>query len=190
MSESTGEITYFDKPGKDNTERTLQIARERAEQLGIRQVVVATTGGDTGKRATEVFQDYHLVVVSHSTGLKGPNMQELTDENKEAILAGGANLLTCQHAFGGVNRAIRRKLDTFQVDEIIAYTLRIFGEGMKVVCEISLMAADAGLIRTGEPVLAIAGTGSGADTAIILTAANAQDFFDMRVNQILCKPFL
>jgi hypothetical protein len=190
MSESTGEITYFDKPGKDNTERTLQIARERAEQLGIRQVVVATTGGDTGKRATEVFQGYHLVVVSHSTGLKGPNMQELTDENKEAILAGGANLLTCQHAFGGVNRAIRRKLDTFQVDEIIAYTLRIFGEGMKVVCEISLMAADAGLIRTGEPVLAIAGTGSGADTAIILTAANAQDFFDMRVNQILCKPFL
>jgi hypothetical protein len=106
-------------------------------------------------------------VVSHSTGLKGPNMQELTDENKEAILAGGANLLTCQHAFGGVNRAIRRKLDTFQVDEIIAYTLRIFGEGMKVVCEISLMAADAGLIRTGEPVLAIAGTGSGADIATL-----------------------
>lgn len=188
MSESIGGITYFDRPGKDNTERTLQVARERAEQLGLRQVVIATTGGETGKRATEVFQGYHLVVVTHSTGSSEPNVQELTDENKEAILAGGARLLTCQHAFGGVNRAIRRKLNTYQVDEIIAYTLRIFGEGMKVACEITLMSADAGLIRTGEPVLAIGGTGRGADTAVILRGANAQDFFDLRVNEILCKP--
>ncbi len=188
MSESTGGITYFERPGKHNMERTLQIARERAEQLGLRQVVIATTGGETGKRATEVFQGYHLVVVTHSTGSSEPNVQELTDENKEAILAGGARLLTCQHAFAGVNRAIRRKLNTYQVDEIIAYTLRIFGEGMKVACEITLMSADAGLIRTGEPVLAIGGTGRGADTAVILRGANADDFFDLRVNEILCKP--
>jgi hypothetical protein len=190
MSESTGEITYFDKPGKGNTERTLQIARERAEQLGVRQIVVGSTGGETGKRATEVFKGYHLVVVGHSAGFAEPNEHELAEENREAILGGGAHLLTCQHAFGGVNRAIRRKLNTYQVDEIIAYTLRIFGQGMKVACEITLMAADAGLVRTGEPVLAIGGTGRGADTAVILTAANAQDFFDMRVNQILCKPAL
>jgi hypothetical protein len=188
VAETAGGITYFDKPGKDNTERTLQIARERAEQLGLRQVVVATTGGETGKRATEVFQGYHLVVVTHSTGVREPNTQELTDDNREAILAGGARLLTCQHAFGGVNRAIRRKLNTYQVDEIVAYTLRIFGEGMKVACEITLMSADAGLILTGEPVLAIAGTGHGADTAVILRGANAQDFFDLRVSEILCKP--
>jgi hypothetical protein len=188
VSESTGGITYFEKPGKRNTERTLQIARERADELGLRQVVVATTSGETGKKASEVFQGYHLVVVSHSTGFSGPNVQQLTDENREAILAGGAHLLTCQHAFGGVNRAIRRKLNTYQVDEIIAHTLRIFGEGMKVACEITLMSADAGLIRTDEPVLAVAGTGRGADTAVILRGANVQDFFDLRVNEILCKP--
>jgi hypothetical protein len=112
----------------------------------------------------------------------------LTEENRAAILALGARLLTCQHAFGGVNRAVRRKLNTYELDEIIAYTLRLFGEGMKVACEITLMAADAGLIRTDEPVLAIAGTGRGADTAVVLRAANAQDFFDLRINEILCKP--
>jgi hypothetical protein len=190
VSGRAGEITYFEKAGKQNTEQTLQIARQRAEQLGLRQVVVATTAGETGKRAAELFQGYDLVVVTHATGMSEPNVQELTEENREAILAGGSSLLTCQHAFGGVNRAIRRKLNTYQVDEIIAYTLRIFGEGMKVVCEITLMAADAGLIRAGEPVLAIAGTGRGADTAVILRAANAQDFFDVRVNEILCKPVL
>jgi len=188
MASTVSSITYFDRPGKENTETALKIAKERAGQLGLRQVLVATTGGDTGRRAAELFTDNDLVVVTHSTGLSEPNVQELTEENRAAILARGARLLTCQHAFGGVNRAVRRKLNTYELDEIIAHTLRLFGEGMKVACEITLMAADAGLIRTDEPVLAIAGTGRGADTAVVLRAANAQDFFDLRINEILCKP--
>ena len=188
MASTVSSITYFGRPGKENTETALKIANERAGQLGLRQVLVATTGGDTGRRAAELFAVRDLVVVTHSTGLSEPNVQELTEENRAAILAHGARLLTCQHAFGGVNRAVRRKLNTYELDEIIAYTLRLFGEGMKVACEITLMAADAGLIRTDEPVLAIAGTGRGADTAVVLRAANAQDFFDLRINEILCKP--
>jgi hypothetical protein len=70
------------------------------------------------------------------------------------------------------------------------YTLRIFGEGTKVACEIALMAADAGLVRTDEPVIAVAGTGRGADTALVLRPANAQTSFDMRIMEILCKPRL
>ena len=124
-------------------------------------------------------------VTSH---LPFKNYQELTEENRRAIEAAGARILTCQHAFGGVGRAVRRKLGTYELEEIIAYTLRIFGEGMKVACEIALMAADAGLVRTDEPVIAIAGTGRGADTAVVLRPANAQDFFDMRIMEILCKP--
>jgi hypothetical protein len=188
MASGFGTTTYFARPGKENTEPALKIAKEAAERLGIRQVLIASTSGETGRRAAELFADLGLVVVTHSTGFHEPNAHQLTQENREAILAQGARLLTCQHAFGGVNRAVRRKLETYQVDEIIAYTLRIFGEGMKVACEITLMAADAGLIRTGEPVLAIAGTGHGADTAVVLRAVNAQDFFDLRVNEILCKP--
>jgi hypothetical protein len=188
MTSVNADITYFERPGRENTESTLEIAKAHAEQLGLHQVVVASTGGDTGRRAAEVFKDHDLVVVSHSTGFSKPNVQSLTEENKKAILARGAQVLTCQHAFGGVNRAVRRKLDTYQLDEIVAYTLRTFGEGMKVACEISLMAADAGLIRTGEPVLAIGGTGRGADTAVVLRAVNAQDFFDLRISKILCKP--
>lgn len=188
FTDSTASITYFSRPGKENTEQTLRVASERARELGIRQVVVASTGGETGRRAAEVFKGYHLVVVTHSAGFAEPNTEQLTEENKRAILKEGAHLLTCQHAFGGVNRAIRRKLNTYQVDEIIAYTLRILGEGMKVACEITIMAADAGLVRTDEPALAIAGTGGGADTAAILRPANAQDFFDLRINEILCKP--
>jgi hypothetical protein len=188
MSEIMVQGVYFEKQGRGNTERTLQIAKARAEELGIRTILVATTSGATGVRAAEEFRDFNVVAVTHSTGFKQPNVQELTEENRQAIEAAGAKILTCQHAFGGVGRAVRKKLGTYELEEIIASTLRIFGAGMKVACEITLMAADAGLARTDEPVIAIAGTGRGANTAVVLRPANAQTFFDMRIMEILCKP--
>jgi hypothetical protein len=188
MSETMVQGVYFEKPGSGNTERTLQIAKARAEELGIRTILAATTSGATGVRAAEEFRGFNVVVVTHSTGFKQPNVQELTEENRRAIEAVGAKILTCQHAFGGVGRAVRKKWGTYELEEIIAYTLRIFGEGMKVACEITLMAADAGLVRTDEPVIAMAGTGRGVDTALVLRPANAQTFFEMRIMEILCKP--
>ena len=188
MSEIMGQSVYFEKPGRGNTERTLQIAKVRAEELGIRTILVATTSGATGIRSAEEFRGFNVVVVTHSTGFKQPNVQELTEKNRRAIEAAGAKILTCQHAFGGVGRGVRKKLGTYELEEIIAYTLRILGEGTKVACEIALMAADAGMVRTGEPAIAIAGTGGGADTAVVLRPTNAQTFFDMRIMEILCKP--
>ena len=191
-------VAYFEKPGKENTQRTFELAKKRAEELGIKTILVASTRGETGVKACETFRGYDVVVVTHSTGFKKPDYQELTDENRAAIEAAGGKILTCQHAFGGVGRAVRKKLRTYELEEFIAYTLRIFGEGMKVVVEVALMAADAGLVRTDEAasshvrsgVIAIAGTGKGADTAVVLKPANAQAFFDLRVLEILCKPRL
>ena len=97
-------------------------------------------------------------------------------------------ILTATHTFAGVGRAIRLKFQTYTIGEIIANVLRVLGEGMKVVCEIAMMAADAGLVRTGEDVICIAGTGRGADTAVVLKPVNSADFFDMKVREILCKP--
>lgn len=191
MSEFTVRgVVYFDREGKENTEKTLEIAKARADELGIKTILVATTTGETGARAAEFFRGYNLVVVTHSTGLREPNEQELEEENRATIERAGAKILTCQHAFGGVGRAVRKKFGTYELEEIIAHTLRIFGKGMKVACEIALMAADAGLVRTDEEVIAITGTERGADTAVVLVPANAQAFFDMRILEILCKPRL
>jgi len=190
MSETTAQSVYFEKPGPQNTARTLEVARQRAEELGIRTVLVASTRGETGVQAARQFQGYDVVVVTHSTGFAGPNTQELTEENRAAIEAAGAKILTCQHALGGISRAVRKKWGTYGLDEIVAQTLRTFGEGMKVVAEITLMAADAGLVKVGEPCIAIAGTGRGADTAVLLVPAHVQQFFDLRMMEVLAKPRL
>jgi hypothetical protein len=181
---------YFAKPGPQNTQRTLEIAAGRAAELGLRHIVVASSSGKTGVLAARLFRDKNLVVVTHSAGFLKPGFQELRPALRRKIEALGARVLTCQHAFGGVNRAVRKKLATYQLDEIIAYTLRSFGEGLKVAVEVSLMAADAGLIPTDELCIAIGGTGWGVDTAVLLRPANAQTFFDLKVIEVLAKPRL
>ncbi len=183
-----GKIVYFDKPGKDNTEETLSLASKRADELGIGTIIVATTVGDTAVRASEVFRGKRVIVVTHVANFRGPNTQELTDENRKQIEANGAVVLTAAHAFSGVNSAMRKKFKMFLLGDVIANTLRILGQGMKVVCECTVMAADAGLAPVEEDVMAIAGTGRGADMAVVLSSVSSDDFFDMRVKEILCKP--
>jgi hypothetical protein len=187
-SEITASCVYFTETGPVNTARTLELARARAEALGIRRILVATTSGATGVQAVQSLQGMDILIVSHSTGFGEPDTQELTPENRATIENAGVQILTCQHAFGGVGRAVRKKLNTYQVDEIMAFTLRTFCEGIKVTAEMAMMAADAGLVRTDEPVIAIAGTASGADTAVVLKPANAQGFFDLRFLGIICMP--
>jgi hypothetical protein len=181
-------VTYHDKSGPDNTEATLRIAKKRAEELGIRTIVVASTKGRVGVRATEVFKGKKVVVVSHITGFEQPNAQQLTEENRKRILANGGVIHTASHAFTGVGGAVRKKFNTYGTDDVVASTLRVFGHGTKVACEIALMAADAGLARTDEEVIAIAGSSEGADTALVLQPVNLRDFFDLKVREVLCKP--
>jgi hypothetical protein len=181
---------YFEKAGPGNTRQTLELALARAGELGIKNIIVATTSGATALAAARLFQGFNIVAVTHSTGFSAKDAQELLLQHKAELEKLGVKVLTCQHALGGVNRAVRFKLKTYQLDEIIAYTLRTLGQGFKVCCEMSLMAADAGLVSVKEEAIAIGGTSSGADTAVVLTPVNAQDFFDLKVHEIICKPRL
>lgn len=184
------ETVYFSSAGPENTGETLRLAGKRAGELGVKTILVATTSGATGMKATGELKGFNVVAVSHSTGFKEQDRQELREENRREIERLGGRVLTCQHALGGINRAVRRKFNTTELDEVVAHTLRLLGQGFKVALEISLMAADAGLVSTREEILAIGGSDSGADTAVVLTPANAQDFFDLRVHEIVCKPRL
>jgi len=180
--------TYFENPGKENTEEVLRIVKQRAEELGIKTIVVATTVGDTAVKAMDALQGLRVIVVTHFTGFRGPNIQEFTEENKKIVESKGGVVFTTTHLFSGLSAAMRKKFNTYVIGDIVANILRIFGQGMKVVCEITVTAADGGLVRTDEDVIAIGGTGRGADTAVVIRPVNSSDFFDLKVKEILCKP--
>lgn len=188
---------YFDNPGKENTDETFKIAKKRADELGIKTIVVASTRGYSALKATESFKGYNLIIVTHSFGWKEPNGDEFGAENRKLVASRGAKLVTAAHGFGGLCRALRQSdipqaQSTYVVGDVVAETLRLFGQGMKVACEITAMAADAGLVRTDQEVVSIAGVGKlgGSDTAIVVKPEVSHRFFDMKVKEILCKPRL
>ncbi|TET72188.1 hypothetical protein E3J39_02930 [Candidatus Bathyarchaeota archaeon] len=179
---------YFEEPGKENTAETLRLAKERADQLGIRDIVLASYTGYTALKAVEVFEGYNLVIVAGVVGYREPNQDRLPPEVRNKIEAAGGKIVRAAHAFGTLGRAVNRRFGVIQVDEIIAHVLRLFSQGVKVGCEVACMAVDAGLISAGEEAIAIGGSGGGADTAIVLKPSNTHTFFDTRVLEIVCRP--
>jgi hypothetical protein len=181
-------ITYFANPGEENTGEVLRLVKRRASKLGIKTILIASTRGDTALKTMEVLKGFRVIFVSHTAGFREADKDEFSQEVRENVEKMGAKVLTTTHAFGGLSRAMRQKWETPGLGDIVASTLRTFGEGMKVVCEIALMAADSGLVSTNEDVISVAGTGHGADTAIVLKPVNTHRFFDLKVREIICKP--
>ena len=179
----------FSRSGNENTEAVLEAVASRAEELSIGKVLVATCSGETALKAKKILKtSIQLIAVSHVTGFAKPDFQEMNDQKRKELETLGVPVLTAQHAFGGLGRAIRNKFGTYQIDEIMAFTLRVFGQGTKVAIELALMAADAGLVRTDEDIISVGGTGSGADTALVIRPANSFQFFDLKVRELICKP--
>jgi hypothetical protein len=181
-------IIYFSKPGEADADEVMKAALERAKELNIRDIVVASTRGVTALKTLEYFKGFNVVVVPHVWGSKETGTQELPEETAEKIRHMGGRIVYAAHAFSGVNRAIQAKFNTMYPAGIIAQTLRIFGQGMKVVVEISAMAADAGAIPVDRDVIVIAGSGKGADTAVVIKAAYSHNFFESILREIIAKP--
>jgi hypothetical protein len=181
---------YYDKIGPENTDDTLRLSKQRADELGIKTIVLASSTGATALKALEVFDGMKVVAVSYFTGFRDPGEQRFLPENREKFEAKGGTVVTMTHAFGGLNSAVRDKFSTHLFGDIMANTLRIFGHGMKVAAEVTMMATDAGQTGVDEEIIAIAGKGKGADTAIVVSPINVARFFDMKVKEIICKPRL
>ena len=188
-------IFYFEELKKENTEQTFKIARQRGQELGIKTFVVASTSGWTGVQAMKAFKGMKLIVVSHCYGSRQPSTWLFEDENLQLLKDKGVHVVTAAHAFGGVTRAmnqmnITEAPTTYVIGDIVANTLRMFGPGMKVACEIACMAADAGLVRCDEDIISMGGSGrvGGADVAVVLTPANSHRLFETKIREILCKP--
>jgi len=188
MSATEKKIVYFKDAGEQNTDTLLKVAKEYAEREGIKDIVVASTTGRTGAKAAKIFRGFNVAVVSHYFGFQEPGKSELQEEHRKEILANGATIFAGVHALSSAERAVRKDFGTIQTLELMANVLRRMGEGTKVCVEITLMAADAGLIPVDRDIVAVGGTGRGADTALRIHPANAARFFDLKIREIIAKP--
>jgi hypothetical protein len=177
---------YFNTEGKENTERVVEMAIKASKDNNIKHVVIASNTGATAKLFLGSGLDITCVTHAYGYGLPGTN--ELEPEVKEELAAKGVKVLSTTHVLSGAERSLSLKFGGINPVEIIANALRMLGQGVKVCTEVSVMALDAGLIPYGESVIAVGGTGRGADTAVIIKPAHAKDILNSRIQEIICKP--
>ena len=179
---------YFEKRGAENTEITLQIARDEALKRGIKNIVVASTTGETGLQAAQLLKDdpLNLVIVGHSTGHREVGLQQMDKEKKAEMEKLGATVFLGTDVLTGFPMGVLQR-NRFTHENWIADTLRMFGQGTKVAVEIVAMASDADLLPV-EDVIAVAGSGKGADTCLVIGANSTNQFFDIKVREVLAKP--
>ena len=180
---------YYDKPGKENTKKTVELAINKAREKGIKYIVVASNSGDTIDFFKDV-DDLNIICVSHSYGYPVAGKNDIPIEKREELEKSGIKVLTTTHVLSGAERGLSSKFGGAYPVEIIAHTLRMFGQGTKVCVEIAIMAVDSGLIPYMEPVIAVGGTGRGADTSIIIRTSHASSILDTKIDEIICKPAL
>jgi uncharacterized protein len=179
-------ILYFEQAGQGNTEATLTVARDRARELGIRNIVMASSHGGTARAALRLFagSGIKLIAVTICAGYTADGWT-MEPETRRELEAAGVTVLTGIHALGD---DVSGAFEPASANNVVAQTLYRFCQGMKVCVEVALMASDAGLIPPDEEAIAIAGTSDGADTAIVLTPSYPRKFKQLKVHEILAMP--
>lgn len=187
-------VKYFSRSGEQNTEKVLDMSFAKALKKNINNILIATTRGNTLIQAAEKrenneeYKDIKLFGMTLQAGV----WEEYSPPDWDKIEKAGkmdVKVITCTHALmGNIASSIKNKFGGLPPSELIAYTYYTFSHGTKVAVEISLNAVDAGIIPENERVIAIAGRNEGADTAILLKAVSTVNFFDLRINEFICKP--
>ena len=191
MSKGTeGRIFYFEKKGTVNTDRTLEIALACCEDKGIKKVVVASSTGKTALRLHEKAKpSVEIIAVTYGAGSKYREEVEEFNRNRETLAKKGIQTVRGLQGLSATERAFENKYKSGLLPlNIVADTLRMFSQGMKVCLEVALMAAEAGFITPDEEVVVVGGSGTGADTAVIMKPAYAASMFDTKFKAILCMP--
>jgi len=194
MADLKVEVTYFEKGGPDKTEEALSIAKKYSDQLGIKDIILASTTGTTAEKSLDIFDvnEYNVVVITHAYYFTGrEKRQEFPEEQIEELRRKGLKIHCGTHAMSGIERGIRIQKEAWQFVDLLAKMLGAhFSQGVKVCIEIASTTCDAGLIPDlDRDIICIAGTGRGADTVCLIKPAPTNEFKKLRVKAILAKPF-
>ena len=183
---------YFDAHGEVNTDKTIELARERADELGVGKVVVASETGLSALKVLDAFEGSEVIVVSSAAGtaVEGSVIGDLKigipdPEMMDGLEGRGAKVVRGTDPFWNIS-AHTGLVDTpklgMKLFEVLCGGLHVCMTGV-------LEATDAGHLVEGEEVVALAGSFVGLDTAIVAGAANSVNFFDtVEVLEIICKP--
>ena len=184
-------MLLFEKVGVENTEKALELALSAAKERGL-DVVLATTGGGTVPVALALAKklgyEGKIVAVTHAFGSREKGKNILEPEKMQEFREAGVTVVTAAHALSGAERGLSKKFSGIYPVEIVANTLKMLGQGTKVCVEIAMMALDNGAIDYGKQIIAIGGSGRGADTVCRLTPEYTSDLMGTKSMRFCASP--
>ena len=199
MTDITRACLYFEKPGKHNTDKVVEVVRQRLAEGDINTIVVASTTGYTALKFSEALQGQAgitLIGVAETPLIRewGAEYPCLQLETKQELERRG--VIVADKIPYLLHSSI---LDYSQwkapsAEEILRETLYAFGQGLKVAVEVVLIAVASGFLEPFQDVIAVGGTSRGADTAIVVRATSPNHVFSqnamkrLKIYEVLCKP--
>lgn len=187
-------IVYFEdtKKAAQNTRRVVEVVGEHLKERRVKHVVLATNTGYVGAQFAPLAKKHPKV---NFVGVKmAPAVDKIYDvkwsaRHAKAMEKAGIKLVCGTHAItGGVDRAVQGLFEGYSPGSLIAHSLYLFSQGMKVCVEIIAMACDAGLVPEGVEVVSCAGTGHGSDTVIAARSAGSANLFKIDIHRVLAMP--
>lgn len=193
MTDLKLEVTYFKEPGVHNTDKALEIAKKYADEFNIEDIILASTTGTVAEKASQIFNpdEYNIMIITHAYYfVNNKTRQEFPEDKLEELKAKGLKFHIGTHAMSGIERGLRINREAWIFVDMLAKMLGWqFSQGVKVCIEISSTVVDAGLIPDLErDIIAVGGTGKGADTVCLIKPAPTSEFKKLRVKAILAKP--
>lgn len=197
MSVQKGNILYFESPGFQNTDSIIEVTEERLRMNDINAVIVPMTTGRTFEKfVNKLGEEANIISISEDEVLKACKRISYPDK-------GALGKLIQNRLSKSSENDINLRRDIFDITflplcgdswELIAETLYIFGQGMKVAIEIAVAAVEIGKIDASKKVISVGGTGEGADTAVVLRTSTQKLSFTgkpeerLSIQEILAMP--
>jgi hypothetical protein len=157
-------MTYFETEGKENIDTTLELVKRIAEELGIRNIVVASTTGFTAEKALDILKDLgvNLTVVGTERGRFSSHVLKRLEDT-------------------GHHVCFSREVSSDYPD-MASLAYRRFSQGVKVAVQIAVIAAEKQFVSPDEDVVSIGKW----DTALIIKPSAT--FAALKVRELICMP--
>jgi len=159
-------MTYYETPGRENIGKTLELVKKRAEELGIKNVVVASTRGFTAEKAFDAFKDTDVTLT-----IVGIDRESFPKDLLGKLEEEGHNVIFSRET-------------SYEYPDLVKTAYRRFSEGVKVAVEIPMIAAQKVLVSTEEDVLSIGKW----DTALVIKPSTSDRFSELEIKELICKP--
>ena len=193
------DVYFFDQPGADNTPRVIKAVLSRTKEGDITKVLVAS---ETGRLALEVKKRMpRQIVVCVTFNQEARTMYKKADLLKKDLEARG--IITVDTVKEPLARELtmrnwweRKNVDLpgESADLFWMTLICVGGHGLRTAVEIVFMAVEAGVVKVGDRIIAVAGTARGADSALVMNATRFEDAVGeqpmgrMKIEEILAMP--